>query len=165
MSHSPTSNGTTEPSLCPPETGKELIEKLQNSSTIFTVEFHNGPVNKYVYDDHILSVNINCEMVLDNNKGTMSAAICLAHEMGHAALHLDGKVTPSALKISSFYKSLNEWLVLKKYENRIGRELGEPIRKKYADGLYKTRMNNSTHYKKDPYYKGSFLFFVDYNAE
>jgi len=77
----------------------------------------------------------------------MSPALCLGHEMGHAALHLDGKVIPSKLQDIN-YELQNETINLWYYENPIAMELGEPIRMSYYDGLYKTPVRNSTYHSK-----------------
>ena len=122
-------NGTREPSPCPVSRVPCPVPLSRNS--------------------HTISVNINYGMVIKDENSVMSAAICLAHEMGHAALHLDGEVN-TLLIGNNLYDSLIEWINLRKYENPIAIELGEPIRWKYEDGLYKIPMRDSTDYRKKP---------------
>lgn len=76
--------------------------------------------------------------VFKYKKCVNSAALALAHEMGHVAQHINGQLTNDREKI--------EAANLKKHEIPIARQLGEPIRKDYKEISGSRRMNNSTHY-------------------
>ncbi len=66
----------------------------------------------------------------------------LAHEMGHGAQHLEGKIDPNK-RYTSKEKLVIEEDNLARYETPIGKELGEYTRKNYKDALRIQRMNNS----------------------
>lgn len=63
--------------------------------------------------------------VFKYKKCVNSAALALAHEMGHVAQHINGQLTNDREKI--------EATNLKKHEIPIARQLGEPIRKDYKE--------------------------------
>ena len=85
-------------------------------------------------------------MVLGDGKSVMSAAMCLAHEMGHAAQHLNGELDAylSDGEISDDERDVVEAANLAKYENPIAKELGEFTRKDYYDKYSIYFMDNST---------------------
>ena len=72
----------------------------------------------------------------ENGNYVTSAAMALAHEMGHAAQHLEGLFDGKTI---GQIENDN----VKRYETPIANELGEYTRKKYGGGtMY--RMDNST---------------------
>ena len=78
--------------------------------------------------------------------GVQSAALGLAHEMGHAAQHLDGTYDEFVEKYKDFARELLEEDNLAKYETPIAKQLGEPTRSHYNDHNGVRTMNNSTHF-------------------
>gem|GEM_PF-3541326 len=68
----------------------------------------------------------------------MSASLALAHEMGHAKQKLTDY---DGLGIYGIF--IREQLNLSKTENPICKELGEPIRLNYLDGIELVKTGNS----------------------
>ena len=76
---------------------------------------------------------------MSNGTSVMSPAMSLAHEMGHGAQHLDGKLNEKKL-------IKTETANLKKYETPIAKQLGEPRRASYFSHKGKIKMDNSTNF-------------------
>ena len=93
--------------------------------------------------------------------GTMSAALVLAHEMGHAAQNLKGmfaalianEAIPRAECNTRIRRERDDILAgleannLKRFEIPIAEYLGEPMRRSYGRAIGMRRMRNSTHHR------------------
>jgi len=77
-------------------------------------------------------------LILGDGVSVMSASLCLAHEMGHAAQHLDGVIVNGAKYTKKQILEIEE-SNLRMYEIPIAKELGEFARRNYGDasGWYK----------------------------
>ncbi len=75
---------------------------------------------------------------MSDGVAVQSAALGLAHEMGHAAQDLD-KLLRTGIDVED--DNLN------RYESPIAGQLGEPTRKNYNAHTGVIRMNNSIHYR------------------
>ena len=121
--------------------GKELIERLDSSKVKFFIHFIDDGNMSYDSISNVIYFDISSGLILKDGSSVQSAALGLAHEMGHAAQDLDGFV---------FYKKDIDKLEasnLEMYETPIARELGEPIRTHYSDSRGTMLMQNSTHYR------------------
>jgi hypothetical protein len=76
----------------------------------------------------------------------MSAALVLAHEMGHGAQHLDGGLDVWLANGTLNNRLKVEEANVKKYETPIAKQLGEPTRASYEQAKGEYRTNNSTHF-------------------
>ncbi|MGM9601728.1 MAG: RHS repeat domain-containing protein, partial [Faecousia sp.] len=124
------------------DTARRLIERLENSSCAIIIIFiEEGPDVQMSYrpESNAILFDVYSGLYVGNKGEIQSAALGLAHEMGHAAQDLDGELDSSAI-----WQTENA--NLKKYENPIAMELGEPTRKHYLDTRGIVTMNNSTHY-------------------
>ena len=119
-------------------TGKALVQKLQKSKTVFTIIFINDHKDRYELSTKYIYWNIYSGLVMRDRTSIQSAALGLAHEMGHAAQHLDGQ-----LKGIPYFIEMNN---LRKYETPIAKQLGEPTRRGYMSCSGAAIMSNSTHY-------------------
>ena len=123
------------------ETGKALIKLLTDADKTIWIRFTNN--NLTVYDNkNLIKWDPRSGLILSDKKSVQSAALGLAHEMGHAA---------QQLKYGKRYFELvdceREWLELDNlniHETLIAEQLGEFIRSNYADASGYYRMNNST---------------------
>jgi RHS repeat-associated protein len=134
------------------ETGRALVERLENESSVFRINFVNNddmfydPLTRNIYFDPASG------MIVGDGTSVQSAALGLAHEMGHAAQDLDGELPE--FPTNNDIRAVETANVLK-YETPVAQQLGEPIRDSYDDGIGTFRMNNSTHFKttyKRPWY-------------
>ena len=130
------------------EDGNALIEKLENSPEVITIRFIYDSDIRYRPFTRTIDFDPGCGMVLLSDRtSTLSPAVGLAHEMGHAAQHLDGEMkeyiaNPDNEDISAAFEVAN----MEKYENPISRQLGEPVR--YSHTISRVdRMNNPTHFR------------------
>ncbi len=121
------------------KTAKKLIDELKKSEITFTIVFIDD--NEDTYETtHTIYWDIDSGLILGDRKSIQSAALGLAHEMGHASQHLNGQL-----------KGRNDEEILEteednvsRWETPIAKELGEYARSKYTDS-YRTRtMENST---------------------
>ena len=120
------------------ETGCQLIELLDNSDVVFTIIFCDDDEMYYDPYSNAIYFDVNSGLVLGDGTSVQSAALGLAHEMGHAAQHLDGMLSGSRHEVEN--------LNLEKYETPIAKELGEPIRSDYFDATGVMSMANSIHF-------------------
>ena len=129
------------------KTAQKLIEKLEKSNVVFTVMFVDSSKNsQYEYaTNNIIWSNRGGLVGLESKEG-QSPALSLAHEMGHAAQHLDGELNKYIQSKSKADKVIVEESNVTKYETPIAKELGEPTRTSYYNQLGKRVMNNSIHY-------------------
>lgn len=126
------------------EDGAALIERLEDSTVVFTIVFIDETDERGMrYEPYTQNICFDpyFGLVIGDGTSVMSAALCLAHEMGHAAQHLDGGVFTKENML------LMETLNLKTYETPIANQLGEPTRGLYTDTRGCQRMNNSTHHR------------------
>ncbi|MCL2152522.1 MAG: hypothetical protein FWH57_06120, partial [Oscillospiraceae bacterium] len=129
------------------DVGKTLIEKLENANEVFTIMF--------VYDDNMyydpstreIFFDIFSGLITGDGTSIQSAALGLAHEMGHGAQHLDGEMDTFLNNPTKSNRDKLEAANLKTYETPMAKQLGEPVRKNYTDVSGLQRMNNSTHYR------------------
>lgn len=123
------------------EDGAALIERLEDSTVIFTIVFIDETDERGMrYNtSHTIYFDPYFGLVIGDGTSVMSAALCLAHEMGHAAQHLDGELYGERLDI--------EQANVDKYETPIAKQLGEPVRGDYKNTKGGMRMNNSTHHR------------------
>ena len=135
-----------------------LIGRLENAKDkngidiIFTIEFFtfeskDTETPGYDYKSKTIWWDPTGGVLMGDWTAVMSAAMTLAHEMGHGAQYLDGEM-------NAYFKNqtINEYTKVeeanvKKYETPIARQLGEPIRRSYNSHHGMVRMNNSTHYR------------------
>ena len=128
------------------ETAAALIKVLEESSETITIVFNsnlNSSANSYNPKARTTNWNPQAGLVLRNKKDVMSAAMALAHEMGHASQHLDGTFS-SLTNITGALRKQIETDNLKRHETTIASELGEYSRKKYGDASQVREMKNST---------------------
>lgn len=123
------------------ETGKKLIERLKESSEVITIVFVDDNNMRYCPYTKRIYFDINSGLVLEDGFSVQSAALGLAHEMGHAAQDLDCDFF--LLLASKKAEPLN----LETYEMPIAKELGEPIRTDYLATIGFMNMKNSTHFR------------------
>ena len=123
------------------ETGRKLIEYLETSSFTITIDFVDDDNMCFAVNNATIYFDTNSGLVLSDGISVQSAALGLAHEMGHAAQYLDGTMA----KLNG-YVDLVEKFNLDTYETPIAKELGEPIRSNYNDVIGFMDMQNSTHF-------------------
>ena len=123
------------------KTAKTLIEKLDASSQVFTIVFVDNDEMQYFSISNIIYFDMDSGLTLADGASVQSAALGLAHEMGHAAQDLDG----ARFVLSEMNKLEEE--NLNKYEIPIATELGEPIRTDYFAPTKSMNMKNSTHFR------------------
>ena len=121
------------------KTAKALIAKLQNSKTVFKIMFVYDDNDYYDPSTNRIYWDIYSGLVMSDGTSVQSAALGLAHEMGHGAQHLDGYF--KGKKVAQI-----EANCLSKYETPIAKQLREPTRKSYTSFSGVQRMNNSTHF-------------------
>ena len=97
---------------------------------------------EYSSHNNTIYFDVNCGLVLLDGTSVQSAALGLAHEMGHAAQDLDG----TTQKLGNDRDAV-EALNLEKYEIPIAKELGEPVRNHYSAERGTIDMNNSIHFR------------------
>ena len=120
------------------ELGSELIEKLESSTKVFTIVFISDDNMRYEPGTRTIYFDPYSGLVMKDQTSVQSAALGLAHEMGHAAQDLDNELNGMQYDI--------EYANVAKYETPIAKQLGEPVRKDYTDAVACRRMNNSIHY-------------------
>ena len=123
------------------ETGRKLIECLETSSEVFTIVFVDDDNMGYSPSTNIIQFDTNSGLVVGDGTSAQSAALGLAHEMGHAAQDLDGTINALMGDIN-----LVEANNLEVYETPIAKEHGEPTRRYYDDWTKVIDMQNSTHF-------------------
>jgi RHS repeat-associated protein/prepilin-type processing-associated H-X9-DG protein len=121
------------------EDGKTLIEKLENSTEVITIEFTKNPEGSMYSNPKTITWNYEQGLIMLDRHSVMSPAMSLIHEMGHAAQDLDGEI---ARKRYRQVENAN----LRKYENSIAEQLGEPVRGSYINTAGSRKMSNSTHH-------------------
>ena len=120
------------------ELGSELIEKLESSTKVFTIVFISDDNMRYEPGTRTIYFDPYSGLVMKDQTSVQSAALGLAHEMGHAAQDLDNELNGMQYDIENANVA--------KYETPIAKQLGEPVRKDYTDAVACRRMNNSIHY-------------------
>jgi len=91
---------------------------------------------------------------MGDNRSVQSAAMGLAHELGHALQHIEGVLDPLINPMGTPTRAQQrtrrariEADNLLRFETPIARELGEPTRISYDDHNRFYRMNNSIHFR------------------
>ena len=120
------------------KTGRELIELLENSDIVFTIAFIDNDEMCFDPSDKTIYFDTNSGLVIRNDSSVQSAALGLAHEMGHAAQYLTGKYIGSIADVEAHNLST--------YETPIANELGEPTRSHVEDYWGFMDMQNPTHF-------------------
>jgi len=122
------------------ETARALIEALQNSGQVLWIRFNRGHDTSFCYRDNVIHWAPRSGLVLGDERYVQSAALGLAHEMGHAFQRLE-------LGMMGFHN----WAVtareadnLSRFETPIAMELGEFTRRNFDDASRTLRMDNST---------------------
>jgi len=124
-----------------------LWQKLEDATEIFTIMFvcddnmYYNPSTREIYWDPFSG------LVMKDGTSIQSAALGLAHEMGHGAQHLDGGMAAFLKSPTQSNRNKLEAANLKNYETPIAKQLGEPTRKNYYSWSDVHRMNNSTHFR------------------
>jgi len=126
------------------DTFRAMYEMLQASPEIITIVFITNNDTRYRFGRREILWNPTTAGILVGNY-VMSPAMGLAHEMGHAAQHLDG----TRDRIWSTYRSRDrnnalERDNLNRFESPIARELGEFQRRNYLDGVGFVTVETST---------------------
>ena len=133
------------------KTGKELLKKLEDSKTVFTIMFVNNDNDYFDSSTKNIYWDIDSGLVMKDGTSIQSAALGLAHEMGHGAQYLDGDLdemlNAKTQAEADTARAKIEAANLKNCETPIAKQLGEPIRKSYLDASGVYTMNNSTHYR------------------
>ena len=135
-------------------TARELIEIIENGGERITIIFNNSRVSTYLMYGRTYGRTIHWDPtagldVLQGfrrgsiSPGTMSAAMVLAHELGHAAQHLDGALIRDPTR-SELIEIENA--NIERWERPIAQELGEPWRNVYQQGVGMRRMRNPTNF-------------------
>ncbi|MDQ6422393.1 RHS repeat-associated core domain-containing protein [Paenibacillus sp. LHD-117] len=124
-------------------TAADLIKLLEDSPEVFTIEFIDNHDMKYVPSTKTISWDPTSGLVLGDKKSIQSAALGLAHEMGHASQHLEGLLDEKT-RMTTELRNKIEADNLSRFETPIAKELGEYTRKNYADASGTYRMSNST---------------------
>lgn len=126
-------------------TGSALIDFLEASTETFTIVFVDNDMTQYNYDTNQIDWDVNSGLIMGNNTSVQSAALGLAHEMGHAAQDING-IYEQHKTNGNFLEQDN----LDTYESKIASELGEPSRSgrgAYYGAKGFMDMNNSTHFR------------------
>jgi hypothetical protein len=125
------------------ETFQELYDFLQNSGITVTIAFIN--TNDMWYDPNTRTIHWDpTSGLLLPSSAVQSAALGLAHEMGHALLHQEGHISYTTNTAADI--ALEEAENLRRFESPIARQLSEPTRSGHHIGTAH-RMNNSTHFR------------------
>ena len=134
--------------------GKELIQKLEESPMIFTIEFNYS--NNDAYDPESNVIKWDSNSGLETGSGDIqSAALGLIHEMGHAEQDLKGKFNP-VFQIANKEEKKSAKLLLEEEnlattENVVATQLNEPKRRSYLDYKGVKTMSNSTQFVNTTY--------------
>ena len=122
---------------------------MGSTDKIVTIVFNNTldvDNNNYDYSNYKRVINWNpvAGLVLSNGKSVMGAAMALAHELGHAAQHIEydaiGLTYSFGISDPMPYENSN----LDRFETPIAKELGEFYRSNYFDWSAIRKMDNST---------------------
>ena len=106
--------------------------------SVFTIVFISDDNMRYEPGTRTIYFDPYSGLVMKDQTSVQSAALGLAHEMGHAAQDLDNELNGMRYDIENANVA--------KYETPIAKQLGEPVRKDYTDAVACRRMNNSIHY-------------------
>jgi len=117
------------------EAGEMFIIRIVDDNTNF--DLRNGTT---------INWNPTRGLIMGDGITIQSAAMGLAHEMGHAAQFLEGLFT-SETSFTDGVRARLEADNLLRFETPIARQLGEPIRAHYHDHSGFHIMNNSTHHR------------------
>ncbi len=129
------------------EDGNALVEKLESSEEVFTITFVEGIDNdRYDPDTKTIQWDVQSGLVMNDGASVMSAALALAHEMGHGAQHLDGGMDAYFNNQTRYEHLKVEEANVNKYETPIAKQLGEPTRSSYEKATGGYRTNNSIHF-------------------
>jgi len=131
------------------ETFRELWNILQYGGEIITIAFTNDHTMLYRPSTRTIYWDPTSGLVLGDRLSVQSAAIGLAHEMGHAAQHLQG----NNYFMESIARPGNRQLLFRmendniaRFESPIAKELGEFTRSGFGTSSGTHRMRSSTHW-------------------
>ena len=146
---------------------RDLFQKLEDATEVFTIDFINDHNMRYNPNTKTIHWNPTSGLVMSDRLSVQSAAIGLAHEMGHIALRLYGIYdfpidfyTPmpcldleqlglrnNRYTLMEMVTDRRENAILRLYETPIAGQLGEPVREFYLDSRGSIRMNNPIHFR------------------
>ena len=124
--------------------GAALIKKLEDDPAVITITFNSYDDDHYEGSQdgktRIIAWDPESGLVMSDGTSVQSAALGLAHEMGHASQHIDG------IYFSFESSDARETDNLNRCETPIANQLGEPTRAYYGSEKGLQRMNNSIHF-------------------
>ena len=135
-------------------TFRDLWQKLEDATEIIKITFNSKHDDSYD-GAWTIAWDPTSGLKMKDQTSSQSAALGLAHEMGHATQHLDGTYFSFAT-----YND-REIDVLDKYETPIAKQLDEPMRKTPDDVAIMNpviRMKNSIHYRTT--HKRSWTYYI-----
>jgi hypothetical protein len=127
------------------EVFRDLWSTLNNSTERITVRFVYNHGMSYNPDTKTINWDPTSGLIMENEKSIQSAALGLAHELAHVALHLEGHISYTYPTWGNIM--LEEAELLQRFETPIARQVGEPIRTFYGEEIGVQRMNNPIHYQ------------------
>ena len=104
----------------------QTIEDLQNSSTVYTIDFINDGNDRFRPDTNTIYWDPYSGCTSTSGTGTQSAALGLGHEMDHANHRYWGGFV--SLIPAGRYTNGEEWRVISGSETAAAHSLGEPTR-------------------------------------
>jgi len=116
-------------------TATSLIERLENSSHVITVDFINDHEDAYDTVTKIVFWDPGSGLITGQG-GIQTPALGLAHELGHAEAHTNGSLDGKSI-------GQIEAENLSRVETPIAKELGEPVRRFYLDYDTPVRVESS----------------------
>ncbi|VGO15923.1 hypothetical protein PDESU_04512 [Pontiella desulfatans] len=104
----------------------ELLGDIAEWGETVSISFNDSDDNRYIDADNTIKWDSNSGLGVGENGDVQSAALGLAHELGHAAKDKAG-IDQSAADV------VLENEIIAEYETPIANELGEPTREHYSD--------------------------------
>ena len=129
------------------ETFRNLWDTLYYSGELFTIAFTDRFMTRYMPYTRRIYLDPAHGLVLGNGSYVQSPALGLAHEMGHAAQHLDEHPYYTAWLVDTNNIGFTHRLEnnnLTRFETPIANELGEYARISYTDTSGHHSMDSST---------------------
>ena len=129
------------------ETFRELFQLLYDAEEIITIAFVDNHIMGYNPNTRTIYWDPTSGLIMRDRTSVQSAALGLAHEMGHAAQHLKGLLDTFIADPSPLNEFNMEQENLELFEIPIAMQLREPTRTWYSDQRGTIRMNNSIHFR------------------
>lgn len=127
------------------EVFRGLWQTLEDATEVFTIAFTYNHFMRFDHETRTIFWDTTSGLIMLDGAAIQSAALGLAHEMGHAAQYLEGHAFFDDMTQDN--RALLEAENLRRFESPIARQLGEPTRARYFDDAGVHRMNNSTHHR------------------